>query len=702
MEHPLELEPHLDSGSQRIVKAVVQMAGGATPGLYHWLLALLSQHADLTEALTPYLRAQSLALELQGKLGQGRTGAIVSVSVMEHRAYRQALSEGRAVAAVQDLAAAILTSAGYQLQAITLSEPSGTSATSGLETLKRLGRCLTAEAAEYRLTPIVGRSEELQLALETLCRQTKRNPVFIGPAGCGKTAIVEGLAQRIASGDCPAALRSAQVWAIDPSSVLAVAHHQSDFHKLVQQLIAEASRPNIILFIDEVHQLIGLGGAAGQSDLSSLLKPALARGELACIAATTDEEYRKFIEPDAALERRFQPIRVQALTAAQTLPVLVERSALICRGASIKVAPQVLQHLLDLADHHMRNRQFPDKAIDLLEQSIAHVLALNRTEVTDRDVVEVLQRMVGMPLGLEAGLGSLRLTLQTENILTHEATASLMHRLKISLSGLDMRPERPNATLLLTGECAHRASRVAEVIAENLFGAADRVVTLDFGRMVEPQDITLLLGAPPGYVGYSETLTIHRLAQMPWCVLYCQNIDSCHYTVRDVLVRAIKCGFLIDARGKKLYLSDTVLLLTAESIGTTPQSIGLLGRNSDKEKHGPRQIIANALGEDFAAQMDDVFCDVPVLEPETNKGAVERMLQDVSQRCTMYGITLTWDSTFITWITDLQRVAVQQRDWERAIEDSLAAILSPFIDIQTDCRLKITCENGTPLAVQLP
>ncbi len=700
MENASDVEPHLDSGSQRLIKSVVQMSGQSTPGLYHWLLALLSQHSDLTEALTPYLRAQSLALELQGKLGQGRTGAIVSVTVMEHRAYRQALAEGRAMATVQDLAAAILTSAGYQLQALPQNESVDAVTTSGIETLKRLGRCLSLEAHEQRLTPIVGRADELQLALETLCRQTKRNPVFIGPAGCGKTAIVEGLAQRIASGACPAALRSAQVWSIDPTAIMAVAHHQSDFHKLVQQLITEASRPDIILFIDEVHQLIGMGGAAGQSDLSSLLKPALARGDLACIAATTDEEYRKFIEPDAALERRFQPIRVQALTAAQTLPVLVERCALICRGTTTRVSPQVIQHLLDLADHHMRNRQFPDKAIDLLEQSIAHVLALNRSEVTDRDVVEVLQRMVGMPLGLDAGLDSLRLTLQSENILTHEAIVSLMHRLKISLSGLDMRPERPNATLLLTGDCAHRASRVAEIIAENLFGAADRVVTLDFGRMVEPQDVTLLLGAPPGYVGYSEALTIHRLSQMPWCVLYCQNIDMCHYTVRDVLLRGIKSGFLTDARGKKLYLSDTVLLLTAESIGAEPQSIGLLGKAAHKEKIAPRQLLASVLGDDFAAQMDDVFYQVPSAEVETNTGAIERMLQNVSLRCTMHGITLSWDHSFIAWILEKQRVAAQQRDWERVVEESLAEILSPYIDGQDDCCITITCRDGEPIATR--
>ncbi len=678
-----------ESGIDEILSAVHQLSPHSIPGTNHWLLAMLSQHREKAEQLAQGLHAKQLAVQLQQMLLSNDTGAAVSAEVMMQRAGRQALAEGRSNTTLSDLCAAILTSAGYLLHS-----PQNTASVS-LTVLQRMGRNLTAEARKGRLPALIGRTDEVQMVVETLCRQTKRNPVLIGPAGVGKTAIVEGLACRIAADNVPAPLRGVEVWSMEIQALVAGAGSQSEFYQLVQKLVQEAARPDVLLFLDEAHSLIGAGGAEGRGDLGSLLKPALARGDIACITATTDDEYRRYIEPDAALERRFQPIRIQPLSPAQTLQVLETRQKELEQKTGVQVGAHVLHALVETASRYLPNRQFPDKGVDLLEQCMAHALALEKNRVEEMDVLQVVQRMVGMPVDLEAATERLTCSLKEEGLLTPQDVHSLVHRLKISLSGLDMRPERPNATLLLTGACAHHAARIAELLAEALFGAADRVVSIDLGVMLQPQDITMLLGAPPGYVGYNETLALHRVAHTPWCVLYCQNLMRCHPQIREVLLQGVRSGLLTDARGKRIYLSDTVLLFATDIECDAEQTVGLRTRSASLST---RENAARALGEEFIAQMDEVFAHTAANTGSDVDSDCKNLLADLAARCTLHAIQLEWDSSFLEWMLECRRLASHPRDWERVVEEKLADLLGPHI-AAAPVHLRLCCECGSPAAV---
>ena len=438
---------------------------------------------------------------------------------------------------------------------------SGSKAKSPTSALNFFGRDLTRAAREGKLSPLVGREAELQLVIETLLRRTKRNPVLVGPAGVGKTAIVEGLAQLIVAGRVPDLLQGVRLIALQPSALVAGASMPGELENRMQSILAEASQEGIILFIDEVHALIGAGGTAGTGDLASQLKPALARGDLACIAATTDEEYRRFIETDSALERRFQPVRVEEPTVDQTLQVLNKLGSELARLRRVEITDGVLAYLVQFADQHMRNRQFPDKAVDLLEQCVAHALAQNKRAVDVTDAEAVAQRTAGMPLNLGSRLSDLTVQLTDRALLTPADIEMLVSHLQVTLSGLCLRPVRPDAVVLLTGPAVANSEKLAETIAGVLYGSERRVVALDFGRFTSPSDISLLVGAPPGYVGYSDTLPMHRVAQLGWCVVLGTNVHACHPQVLEVFAQALASGYLTESRGRRIYLSDAIVLL---------------------------------------------------------------------------------------------------------------------------------------------
>lgn len=567
--------------------------------------------------------------------------------------------------------------------------------------LDRFGRDLTREAMEGKLRPVVGRDEEIQALIETLCRQTKRNPCLVGPAGVGKTAIVEGFAQRVVRGEVPEVLRGVRVLAVQPSSLVAGAHVVGELEKRMQALLSEASQDGIVLFIDEVHSMVGAGGMVGTDDVASLLKPALARGDFACIAATTDDEYRRFIEPDSALERRFQPIRVQELTAEQTLQVLVALRNELFQQRGVHVPDEVLTWLIDFSQRFLRNRYFPDKAVDLLEQCVAHAVIQDKKTVEQADAEWVAYRMVGLPMDLSIRLSVLKEGLADCALLTEEDTLALLSRLEVSMRGLDLRPARPNAVVLLTGDAAASSERLAETIALALLGAAERVVTIDFSRFVHPADVTMLVGAPPGYVGYSEALTIHRIAQMPWCVVRFENIHACHPAVREVLKQALADGFLTDGRGKRIYLSDTVVLLTADITSQSQQPLGFRDRH-ESQSFQARQAAEEVLGSDLLAQVDLICAEVPDSEMSLQRWLERYLLAVLSERYRKQGIDLRWDESVIQWLLSQQRSCASERDWERLVDNHISPILVKHLPApaQKEVRLRIIKEEGDLIRVE--
>lgn len=711
----------LTPGAQQLVEAAIakqQQAKRKPLGVHQWLLALLERHAKMAEAMVQGLEPSSLRRHLHEQLQQGNAGAPLAQESVVRQAIERAKARGKTQATERDLAVVILTAAGYSVveetapmpspmhpQVHTAIHPETTAyrpcTKRPTPTLEQFGRDLTQEALEGKLSPVVGRDYEIQLLIETLCRHTKRNPCLVGPAGVGKTAIVEGFAQKVVRAEVPEMLKGVRVFAVQPSTLVAGAHIVGELEKRMKVLLSEASQDGIILFIDEVHSIIGAGGMMGTSDVASLLKPALARGDLALIAATTDDEYRRFIEPDSALERRFQPIRVQELTPEQTLQVLCARRSELADKHGVHVPDEVLSWLIDFGQRFLRNRYFPDKAVDLLEQCVAYAVTQGKKAIEQEDAELVAQRMVGMPMELTARLSLLRQHLAECALLTQDDAAALLNRLEVSMRGLDLHPARPDAVVLLTGDAATNSERLAETIAFALFGAAERVITIDLSRFVHPADVTMLIGAPPGYVGYSETLPIHRIAQMPWCVVCFENVHACHPQVREVLKQALADGFLTDGRGKRIYLSDTVVLLTADIALQSQRRLGFR-EWSDSPSVKVSQAAEKALGSELVAQIDLICTEVLTSEVSRRRWLEEHLLKDLSERYRKQGLRLQWDESIIQWLLTQQSAYTSKRDWERLVDTHISPLLVKYLPAagEQEVRLRIVKGEGDIIQVE--
>jgi ATP-dependent Clp protease ATP-binding subunit ClpC len=695
----------LTPGAQRLVEASAELQANlrsAHLGVRHWLLALVERHGPMAEAMAQGFKAAALQRSLHQQLESGDAGAPLDEETVVRKALERAQARGKPQAAERDIAAVILQADGYTLlqeslpatrsepaqpppAAVTAPIPSTTGtatyrprAKHPIPTLEQFGRDLTRAALDGKLSALVGREAEIALIIETLCRTTKRNPALVGPAGVGKTAIVEGLAQRVARGVVPELLRGSRVIEIQPSTVAAGASMAGEFEKRMKAIISEASQEGLLLFIDEMHSLMGAGGRVGTDDAASLLKPALARGDLACLAATTDDEYRRYIEQDGALERRFQPIRIQELSPEQTLGVLRTRRDELGRARGVTVGDEALQWLVRFSGEFLRNRNFPDKAVDLLEQCVAHAMAHGATVVDQAAAESVAQRMVGMPVALSERLTTLRQQLGDRALLAEDDVDSLLQRIEVGARGLDLRPARPNAVVLLLGNVAAKGVALAETIAEGLFGAADRVVTIDFSRFTNPSDLTMLIGAPPGYVGYSESLPIHRVAQMPWCVVHAENLHACSVAARDLLTQALANGFLDDARGKRIYFSDTVVLLTADVALEMRRAIGIRASEEPAGSNAAEAARRN-LGEELMAQVDLVCSEVPDTNSSRRRWLQDHLLSDLATRYRQEGLDLQWDTTIVDWLLAQPEKGANYRDWERLVDARLSPVLVRYL-----------------------
>ena len=673
-------------------------------GTHHWLSVLMDRYPTLIESLVRGLKIFETRKQIADKMKQGDPGAALDGETVEKRALEYASARGQDQPSDRDVAAAILISAGYSLNQPTAeSQPpaappqtapaqpaevqSGAAEPNqpALKTLttpmlNQFGRDLTEEAKTGKLSALLGREAEIQLTIETLCRRTKRNPILVGPAGVGKTAIVEGLAQRIAAGDVPAMLQDHRIIALQPSVLVAGSSMHGQLEQRIKEILQEARHPGILLFIDEIHSIMGAGGMLGTSDLASILKPALARGDLACIAATTDDEYRRFIETDAALERRFQPIRINELTPAQTLPIMQSLAEDLSRHYNLKVDPRVLPWLVDFADRYLRNRHFPDKAVDLLEQCFAHAATLSQTEITEAGAKEVAQRLIGMPLALDQRMGNLTAALDKLNLFNKEDRAALINRLQVTLRGLDLRNTRPNIVVLLGGDAARQSDLLAETLAEHLFGDPDRVITIDLSRMLHPEDVNLLVGAPPGYVGYSDSLPLHRLLQSPWSVVRFENVEACHPYIREVLAQALADGWIFDGRGKPIYFSDSVILLTAEIAAQSRRQAGFMGAAGAEEPLYLEQFLTSALGDAMAAQVDLFALGLPSANTSPQDWIQETIFSRLEQRYLSLGIRLRWSPSALAWLSEQAQQTLSQHSWEewadRVLTPSVLQVLN--------------------------
>jgi ATP-dependent Clp protease ATP-binding subunit ClpC len=561
-------------------------------------------------------------------------------------------------------------------------------------TLDAFGRDLTAEARAGRLPELIGREVELSVVVETLCRRTKRNPALVGPAGTGKTAIVEGLAARVVAGEVPALLRGFRIVQLSPSSLVAGAGVYGVLDERMKAVLAEAAQDGIALFIDELHSIVGAGGARGSSDLASLLKPALARGDIACIAATTDEEYRRFIEDDPALERRFAPVLVREPTVEQTIAIVSSHRDALVALRGVAVDDPLLGRIVRFAGDAMPDRRYPDKAVELLEQVVAHAVATGRPAATPEDVDVVGRRLTGLPTDVGRRLDDLAGRLAAADLLSPADVDAVIERIGVGMRGADVRRERPNAVVLLAGEVARAAPALAAAIADGLFGSPDRVVTIEAGRMTQDHDVAMLVGAPPGYVGYSDDLPIHAIDRMRACVVLVEDVDRAHPVVLDVLGRAVGSGILADGAGRPIHLSETIVLLATASAAAARRRLGFDpsasaaddaaggtrgGAAAGRAAIDPRALLGPLLGDEV-----DVTASEAPGAGSREAWIARTLLPAVARRFAERGVTLTWDPAVVGHLAAQGPPGTQGRAWERYLDDELGPLVAEAIAAPTD------------------
>ena len=441
--------------------------------------------------------------------------------------------------------------------------------------IEDFGFDLTKAAAEGKLDPVVGRETEIARVIEILGRRKKNNPMLIGEPGVGKSAIVEGIALRIAGGSISPALAKKRLISLDIASVVAGTKYRGDFEKRLKSIIKEASsNPDIILFIDEFHTIVGAGGAQGSLDAANILKPALARGELQCIGATTMDEFAKIVEKDGALDRRFQKIVVEPTDIQQSITILENLKQNYENFHKVTYSDEAIEACVRLTDRYITDKSLPDKAIDALDEA-GSMIRLNLTKdkrtgniVDAEDIATVVSKMTGIPVNKVAESEGNRIMkmkgrLQGRIIGQDDAIEKVVRAIQRNRAGLKD-PNRPIGTFLFFGPTGVGKTQLAKCLAEYLFDSQENMVRIDMSEYMEKFTVSRLVGAPPGYVGYEEGGQLsERVRRKPYCVVLLDEIEKAHPDIFNILLQVLDEGRLTDSNGRVVSFRNTIVIMTS-------------------------------------------------------------------------------------------------------------------------------------------
>jgi ATP-dependent Clp protease ATP-binding subunit ClpC len=584
--------------------------------------------------------------------------------------------------------------------------------------LDSFGRDLTELAREGALDPVIGRENEIERLVQVLCRRTKNNPVLLGEAGVGKTAIVEGVAQRINSNDVPDILYERRIVVLDLAMMVAGTKYRGQFEERIKAVMNEVRRAkNVILFIDELHTLVGAGGAEGAIDASNVLKPALARGEIQCIGATTFDEYRKYIEKDAALARRFQPIPVDPPSNAQTIEILKGLRERYEKHHRVRITDKAIDAAVELSGRYITGRVQPDKSIDVIDEAGARVrirsmtkppdlaeieaeierLSIEKDEavkgadyeraaelrdqaeqlkkkkegmqrqwrdrsqdvdgVVDEDVVaEVVSKMTGVPLKrLESEEADRLLHLEGELhkrvISQDEAIKAVARAIRRARAGLKD-PKRPMGSFIFVGPSGVGKTLLSKALAEFMFGDEEALLQLDMSEYMEKHNVSRLVGAPPGYVGYEEggQLT-ERIRRRPYAVVLLDEVEKAHPDVFNMLLQIMEEGHLTDSFGRRVDFRNTVLIMTS-NIGAElikgGGGFGFQKRSQEADFENIKAILMKEVERYFRPEFINRLDDVIVFKPLTREDLyriVEYEVGKVADRLAGRGLRLVLDQS---------------------------------------------------------
>ncbi len=629
------------------------------------------------------------------------------------------------------------------------------------QSLLLYGKDLTALAAKNLTDPVLCREKETERLIRILCRRTKNNPCIVGEPGVGKTAIVEGLAERIALGDVPDELKSKKIITLDISSMLAGAKYRGEFEDRIKNVIEEVKKDtDIILFVDEMHIMVGAGAAEGAIDASNILKPALSRGEIKMIGATTPDEYRSYIEKDPAFERRFQPIILQEPSSAEAKSILEGLRCHYEKHHGIIISNSAIEAAVDLSVRYIHERFLPDKALDLLDEAAAKIklsskssslakshisfreekeaalksgdfdkvsdiireesLQSSHTAVISRpceetlpildadDIASVVSEQTGIPVKnlLEADmmkLVELESVLNSKIIGQEAAVSKIAAAIRKGRIGLG-NPLRPIGSFLFLGSTGVGKTELCRVLAQTMFEGKNSLIKLDMSEYMEKQSISKLIGSPPGYVGYKEGgMLTEKVRRHPYCVVLFDEIEKAHPDIFNILLQILEDGRLADSSGKSVDFSNTVIILTSNLLSAEDASRNSLGFSDIKEKNDNislrthKKLTENFHGE-LLGRIDEIILFSPLDEEKLEK-ITELTLQELRERAFKIGINLSIEKGVAKIIA---KKSSAQKTGARAIRQEITdSVETPLCEYILSGKIKksaaLLCEDGNLL-----
>ncbi|MBS4203979.1 ATP-dependent Clp protease ATP-binding subunit [Lederbergia citrea] len=602
--------------------------------------------------------------------------------------------------------------------------------------LDQFGRNLNNAAKAGLIDPVIGRDEEIKRVIEILNRRNKNNPVLIGEPGVGKTAIAEGLALKIIEQDVPPKLKNKEVYLLDVASLVANTGIRGQFEERMKQLISELqARKNILLFIDEIHLLVGAGSAEGSMDAGNILKPALARGELQVIGATTLKEYRQ-IEKDAALERRFQPVQVGEPSAEKALEILTGLKDKYESYHQVSYSDEVLKACVELSSRYIQDRYLPDKAIDLMDeagsklnlsiketnkeeiqQRLAEIEKEKQTALSKEDyeiaaklrdeelelekemnavssstkvdveiehIHEIIEQKTGIPVGKlqsaeQQKMKNLEQSLTEKVIGQDEAVKKIAKAIRRSRAGLKAK-NRPIGSFLFVGPTGVGKTELTKTLAEELFGTKTALVRLDMSEYMEKHSVSKLIGSPPGYVGHDEAGQLtERIRRNPYCIVLLDEIEKAHPDVQHMFLQILEDGRLTDSQGRTVSFKDTVIIMTSNAGTATKQiHVGFDRSNAIKETS-----ILDSLGSFFKPEFINRFDSIIEfnnLEKDHLLSIVDLLLEELQQTTLEQGIELNITDEVKDKIVELgYHPSFGARPLRRVIQEQLEDQIADYI-----------------------
>jgi C-terminal, D2-small domain, of ClpB protein./ATPase family associated with various cellular activities (AAA)./AAA domain (Cdc48 subfamily). len=568
---------------------------------------------------------------------------------------------------------------------------------------------LTGKARDGKIDRIVGREKEIYRVEQILCRRTKNNPCLIGEPGVGKTAIAEGLALKIASGNVPPRLADREIYLLDLTALVAGTQFRGQFEGRIKGLIDEVKKAgNIILFIDEVHNLVGTGDAEGSMNAANILKPALSRGEIQVIGATTFEEYRKYIEKDAALERRFQPVKVEEPSIEDTVKVLLGIKDYYEKYHSVKIDDELVSKIVRLSERYISDRFLPDKAIDLLDESCACAALRNKAaselasverklaslkaqeeqliqsegqdiykqladvkaeecrllakaqglrdasgdiSVTEDDVSKVIELWTGIPASRIREqefqrLATLEETLKKRIVGQDEAVSAVSNAIR--RSRVQISPRKRPASFIFVGPTGVGKTELVKVLAAELFDTPDTLIRLDMSEFMEKHAVSRIIGAPPGYVGYDEAGQLtEKVRRKPYSVILFDEIEKAHPDVLNILLQILDDGRVTDAHGRTVNFENTVIVMTSNAGSDRKgSSLGFNREPVMMVKEKVMKALSDFLRPEFLSRVDEIVVFNPLSETDF-KAIAGLMLDELKQSMALKKIELSWDEKLI-------------------------------------------------------